>query len=103
MCRRSDNEPGGGPEGQKGSKKSNFYNLFGRRYDEKLIMTLELKYHIDVIKEAREFKNLKRNQNQFLLPEVVEYKDYINTGFDAMMRKQKKAKEQLKLGKVQSR
>ena len=66
-------------------------------------MTLELKYHIDVIKEAREFKNLKRNQNQFLLPEVVEYKDYINTGFDAMMRKQKKAKEQLKLGKVQSR
>lgn len=37
-----------------------------------------------------------------MLPEVVEYKDYINTGFDAMMRKQKRAKEQQKIGKIQS-
>ena len=98
MRNRIDGEPGSEPESQNGSRKgsadNDYYNLLGRRYHGKLIMTLELKYHTDAVKEAREFKNLKHNRNQFQLPEVVEYKDYINTGFDAMMRKQKRAKQQ---------
>lgn len=51
------------PEGKDSSKKSSFYNLLGSRYDGKLIMTLELNYNVETIKEAKELKNLKHNQN----------------------------------------
>ena len=48
---------------------------------------MELDFNTKVVKEATQFKTLKHVRNQFSMPEVVEHKDYINDGFDAMMRK----------------
>lgn len=89
------------PNKKQVSEKSSHYNLLSDKYHGKLILTMELYFNTDVVKEAKEFATLKHNRNQFSMPEVVEHKDYINTGFDAMMRKQKKAKQQQKLQKTQ--
>ena len=56
-------------------------------------------FSADIIKGARDLKVLKQIGNKFVLPEVVNYNDYINTGFDAMMAKQKAAKNKQKADK----
>ena len=89
------------PNKKQFSEKSSHYNLLSDKYQGKLILSMELYFNTEVVKEAKEFASLKHTRNQFSMPEVVEHKDYINTGFDAMMRKQKKAKQQQKLQKNQ--
>ena len=84
-------------------EKRSHYNLLSDNYNDKLILSMEFDFNMDVVIEAKQFKALKHVKNQFSMPEVVEHKDYINDGFDAMMRKQKKAKEQQKIQKNQSR
>lgn len=41
-------------------------------------------------------QTLSQIQNKYVLPEVVSYSDYINSGYEALMRRQKEAKKQQK-------
>jgi len=76
----------------------NHKNLLSKAHEDKLILLMEAGYVTDAIRGARELKSLKHIHNKFILPEAVSYNDYINSGYDAMMRKQKKLKQQKKGG-----
>ena len=64
-------------------------NILGDYYLDKLIMTMSLSFNLDTVREARQLKDMARSENRYLLPKQVAYADYINTGFDELMRKQK--------------
>ena len=75
-------------KGDSGSK-----NLLSEQFSDKMILIMDVGYVSDAVKGVNELKSLSRISNVFVLPEVVPYKDYINTGYDALMRRQKNAKK----------
>ena len=59
-------------------------------------MIFDAAFVSEIIKGGRDLKALKMQDNRFMMPEVIKYTDYINTGYEAMMQKQKQARKQQK-------
>jgi hypothetical protein len=59
-----------------------------------LILKLNMKIESDVIPGLNELKDMKIVKNLFQMPNVISYKDYINTGYDNVMEKHREARRQ---------
>ena len=76
------------------------HNLLSRFHEGSLILVMKACLHADIIRGSRELQQLTQIKNCFIYPEVVSYSDYINSGYEALMRRQKEAKQlQKKKGK----
>jgi len=77
--------------------------LLSNTFKQKLILTTRVASNADAIKELPELKSLKVFDNKFQLPKILSYKEYIDSGYEDFMKKQKDAKKQEKLKKLQEK
>jgi len=73
-------------------EERNYRNMHNGIQKDKVILLFDCNFSHEV-KNIQSFKQFKCLQNKFIMPEVVSYKEYINEGFYAIMRKQKEAKK----------
>ena len=74
-----------------------FRNLYGHFYDGKMILSFKALFNSDAAKEVKSLKGLKCSENRFIMPKQIKYNDYINKGYDELVKQHKAAKKQGKL------
>ena len=62
-------------------------DLTNAAYDKKMILLCDLRYAFsDIFEDAKDLSGLIRNNNIFVLPKQVKYEDYINQGYENLVK-----------------
>lgn len=70
-------------------------DLTNATYDKKMILLLDLRYAFgEIFEDAKEISGLIRSNNIYVLPKQVKYDDFINQGYNDLVKSKLKKQPQ---------
>jgi hypothetical protein len=62
-------------------------DLTNATYEKKMILLFDLRYAFsEIFEDGKDLQGLIRSNNIYVLPKQVKYDDYINNGYDALVK-----------------